>query len=203
MSLDQDSRPTLTGREVFSTGGRVADFWRWAMNDLQMNTTRGFLAEYLVACAVDSPDQHRFEWAPYDVEGADGTRLEVKSSGYLQSWNPGRPSTPRWSFGAVDTTRQWSDKAGSYVPVDPATRVHAWVFALQTARTVEEYSPTNVGQWEFRVLANRELLSLPQRSIGLKKLDSLGVRAVDYEGLAGAVKAARRRSVRLGSAPDG
>jgi hypothetical protein len=33
----------------------VLDFWRWALGDLRMNTARGYLAEFLVACACALP----------------------------------------------------------------------------------------------------------------------------------------------------
>src|SRR4051794_39486014 len=48
------AQPPLTGSECSSNGDTVLDFWRWAMGDLRMNNTRGCLAEYLVARAVNA-----------------------------------------------------------------------------------------------------------------------------------------------------
>jgi hypothetical protein len=42
----------LNGSERFTgLDATVADFWRWAFSDLRNNTTRGILAEFLVARA--------------------------------------------------------------------------------------------------------------------------------------------------------
>jgi hypothetical protein len=49
---------------------------------------------FMVAKAVDSPERFRVEWAPVDVLAADGTRIEVKTSSYLQSRAQERPSRP-------------------------------------------------------------------------------------------------------------
>ena len=40
------------GRRFVGLDATVADFWRWAFSDLRDNTTRGILAEFLVAKAV-------------------------------------------------------------------------------------------------------------------------------------------------------
>lgn len=190
-------RRRLTGKESLLPRRTVADFWRWAMNDLQMNTTRGFLAEYIVAQAVKSKSDHRVEWDVFDVLAGDGTRIEVKSSGFLQSWAIAGRSTPRWGFSAIDTTRIWDEELREYVDVDPADRVDVWVFALQTATSMKEFDPTEIGQWEFRVVANCELLGLTQRSIGLRGLDTLGVKSVSYDDLANEVNSVARRNSRL------
>lgn len=55
------------------------------MSDLRTNNVRGYVAEFLVAQAVGA-DAARVEWDPWDVAAPDGTRIEVKSSGYLQAW---------------------------------------------------------------------------------------------------------------------
>jgi hypothetical protein len=45
--------PPLDGSESFSgVDATVLDFWRFALSDLRMNNTRGYLAEFLVAKAV-------------------------------------------------------------------------------------------------------------------------------------------------------
>jgi hypothetical protein len=59
----------LDGSERFHTGGRaldfdVTDFWRWSLSDHVSNATRGRLAEYIVARALDIPSSGvRDEWA--------------------------------------------------------------------------------------------------------------------------------------------
>ncbi len=71
----------------------VADFWSWAFSDLRANTTRGVLAEFLVAKAVGATQPVREAWDNYDVLAPDGTRIEVKSSAYLQSWTQSATQT--------------------------------------------------------------------------------------------------------------
>jgi hypothetical protein len=64
----------------------VVDFLRWALSDLRENTTRGVLAEYLVAKAVGDERALRSGWDDFDVRAIDGTTIEVKCSAFLQSW---------------------------------------------------------------------------------------------------------------------
>jgi len=135
----------------------VLDFWRWALGDLRMNTARGYLVEFLVARALGDPSRVRVEWGPYDVEAADGTRVEVKATGRLQSWATRALSTPTWTFKSVRAASVWSEELGVMVDVEPEKRVHAWVFALHTTVDPAQYDPLDIAQWEFRVMAHREL----------------------------------------------
>jgi hypothetical protein len=185
-------RRFLDGGEELTPGRTVADFWRWAMNDLQMNTTRGFLADYLVARAVEAQAPHRVEWDVFDVLASDGTRIEVKSSGYLQSWSPESVSKPMWMFKAIDITRIWDDELVSYVDVEPAERVDVWVFALQACDEPAAFDPTDIGQWRFWAVSNRRLLEHGTRSIGIAGLEKLAGESVQYEKLAALVARARK-----------
>lgn len=188
----------LSGDEHFAFGPTVLDFWRWALGDLRMNTIRGFLAEFMVAEAVSSPARFRVEWAAFDVLGADGTRIEVKASGYLQSWSQRRTSVPSYTFKSVASDSVWNEELATYDPVDPADRVDVWVFALQTCRDHDKYNPLAVDQWDFRVVAHRELLASGQRSAGLPFFDRLRIEPVSWRQLEDAVSASRTRNERLG-----
>ena len=84
----------LIGQEQFTgVSGTVAEFWRWGFSDLRTNIVRGVLAEFLVAKAVAAREPVRIAWDNFDVVSAAGTRIEVKSSAYLQSWAQKRLST--------------------------------------------------------------------------------------------------------------
>ena len=98
-----------------------------------MNNARGYLVEFLVAQALGDSAPMRVEWGAFDVRAEGGTRVEVKTTGRLQSWTLKRLSTPAWSFKSVRASRVWSEELADYVTVDPYDRVHVWVFALQTA----------------------------------------------------------------------
>ena len=196
MGIAEPIRPSrvtaLTGREQLSTGPNVLEFWQWALGDLRMNTIRGFLVEFLVAQAVGETAPHRVEWAPFDIKGADGTRIEVKSTAYLQSWITRKLTTPRWNFKTVDSAKSWDEASGQEFPINPIDRADVWVFALQTSQVPEEYDPLDIDQWEFRAVPHVQLFELKQRSTGISTLDRLGVTPVAFDGLADAVKKARK-----------
>jgi hypothetical protein len=81
----------LVGSEPFHHAGRphgfdVLSFWRWASSDLVGNALRGLVAEYLVARAVGAHVSTRTEWDAVDVTTPGGIRMEVKTSGRVQTW---------------------------------------------------------------------------------------------------------------------
>ena len=197
--LEPSQLQILSGSERFSFGATVLDFWRWSLGDLRMNTARGFLVEFLVAQAVGADAPMRVEWASHDVEAPDGTRIEVKASGYLQSWVTRRPSVPTFRFKSAYATTVWDSAVADYVEVDVEERVHIWVFALQTCREHESYDPLEIKQWEFRVLPHRSLVRTGQKSAGLSFFDRLGAPPVVWEELPSAITAGRREHDRLGT----
>jgi hypothetical protein len=165
-----------------------------------MNTARGFLAEFLVARAVGSTDPIRVEWASYDVEAPDGTRIEVKATGYAQSWSHARDSTPSYDFKSAYATTTWDDERGEYVRVRPEERVHVWVFALHTARLGDPYDPLDIARWEFRVVPHGALIRTGQKSAGLSLFDRLGIEPVGWHDLPEAIAAARAEHDRIAAA---
>jgi len=104
-----------------------------------MNTARGYLVEYLVAQALKDETPVRVEWGPYDARGLDGTLVEIKTAGYLQSWVTRRRATRSWSFKSVRADRVWSDEQAGYLPIargpvamlpDSYTAVHRYDGAI-------------------------------------------------------------------------
>jgi hypothetical protein len=176
----------------------VFDFWRWALGDLRMNNARGYLAEFLVARALGDPSPVREEWASYDVKAADGTLVEVKATGRLQSWVTKRLSTPSWRFASVRASTVWSDELNAEIPIEPENRVHVWIFALHTAVESADYDPGDVTQWEFRVVPHRQLLASEQVSARLSFFDRMQIAPVPYSELRDAVTIARKRNDALG-----
>lgn len=91
------------GDETFSLSGnplefRLSAFWQWSASDLVSNATRGVLAEFLVASALGLAGGVRAEWDAFDILLADGTRVEVKSAAYLQSWAHAKLSNVTFSI---------------------------------------------------------------------------------------------------------
>jgi len=197
--LGADDRFRLDGKE---TALSVSDFWAWAVGDLRMNTARGFLAEFLVAQAVGSPAPIRVEWAAYDVEGADGTRIEVKASGYSQSWG-GPESKPRYRFKAVNADQQWDEERGEYLAIEAADRVHVWVFALHMARRDQSYDQLDLDSWSFQAVPHAWLLATGQTSAAPTFFEQNGFEPVAWSELGEAVKAARTEHERLRQEPAG
>jgi hypothetical protein len=181
--------PRLTGSERFSNGDSVLDFWRWALGDLRMNNARGYLAEYLVARAVGAEAPIRTEWAGWDVETPDGTRIEVKSSGYLQSWRQARPSRPTFQLAGVYRDTAWDERVGTDVRV-PGGRVHVWVFALHSCREPDLYDPLDVSAWRFWTVPHATVAGLGQKSASLSTIERLAS-ATSLDGVDRAVAAAR------------
>lgn len=131
------------------------------------------------------------------LQAADGTLVEVKATGRLQSWATKKLSPPLWTFRSVRASMLWAEELGRYVEIQPENRVHFWVFALHAATGPAAYDPTDLSQWEFRVLAHRQLLASGQVSAKLSFFDRLGIAPVRHAGLRDAVTAARARNDEL------
>jgi hypothetical protein len=186
MTFDPPRAAQLTGAEPFDgVDATVNDFWRFAMNDLRTNNVRGYLAEFLVARAIGA-EASRVEWAPWDVTGPDGTRVEVKSSGYLQAWGQKKLSIPRFRVAAAyawdDLTEAWS---GSQ-----AFNADAYVFCLHTAVKHEGYDPLDVSQWQFYVADRRAVEEQAGASMGLTTLANVAGPPMVFSELAEAVATA-------------
>lgn len=157
-------RTGLTGAEpVAGTSATVADFWRFAMSDLRMNNTRGYLAEFLVAQALGLRDVRRIEWDAYDLLVDERIRVEVKSSAYLQAWEQRQLSTIRFTG-----LRGQMPGAAVDAPVAPTLNADVYVFCVQTATDHGLYDPLDLAQWQFYVLGRSDL-----EAAGVK--DSLGL----------------------------
>lgn len=143
-----------SGQEPFHDGSRplgfdLLNFWQWSTSDLVSNATRGVIAEYLVAQALGVADRTvREEWAAYDVVAGDGTRVEVKSAAYVQSWHQNRLSPISFR---TPKTLAW-DRHGLVQSQDASRHADVYVFALLAHTDQATLDPLNVAQWEFYVL---------------------------------------------------
>lgn len=130
----------LKGNERFHFDGKelpkasVKDFWSWANSDILNNTTRGILAEYLVAQALslDISKSIRKEWDAYDLLYKE-TKIEVKSTAYVQVWNEeNKLSTPEFKISS--------------------RKCDVYVFCLLAEKKKGETDPLNLSQWKFCVV---------------------------------------------------
>jgi hypothetical protein len=155
----------------------VGDFWSWAYSDLFSNTVRPLFAEFIVGKALGVIERPRMEWTPYDfVYG--GKRIEVKSSGYLQSEPQNRLSTI--TFDIENRKQEWDMMASRYR--DKTTRsADCYVFCLHSEADEAIANILDLAQWEFCVMSTDEIEGRfgSQKSVALSRIRS-AVRAVPY-----------------------
>ena len=132
------------GQPICATG---RDFWQWAGSDLVSNTFRGWLAEFLVAQALDGAGGVSHDWEAYDLQIED-MRIEVKASGYVQSWTQERLSERRF---AIRAARAWdsetdtlSDRIGRHSDL--------YVFCLHDHKHQPTLDPLDVGAFGSMVM---------------------------------------------------
>lgn len=88
---------------------------------------RGNFAEFLVALAVGDTGRHRQTWDNWDVTTRSGLRVEVKASGYLQSW-PQRELS-KLSFSGL-AARTWDPDTNTFGDT-PELRADVYVFCTR------------------------------------------------------------------------
>lgn len=183
-----------SGDEPFHNQGNtlgfdLLGFWQWSASDIVSNATRGVVAEYLVASALGVADKTvREEWADWDVEAPDGTRIEVKSSAFIQSWY--QKCYSDISFG-YSKSLGW-DKETNRQGTEKKRHADVYVFALLGHKVQKTLDPRDVSQWEFFVLPTVKLddRTRSQDSITLKSLRELAGESVSYSGLKNAINEA-------------
>ncbi len=157
------------------------EFWKWAFSDFLSNTLRGVLAEYIVACAAGCTERPRVEWDAYDLVTPDGTRIEVKSSAYLQSWKQDKHSAIRFD---ISQKKSWD--ADSNKSLEYATRsADVYVFCLFAATDKTTANPLNESQWSFLVCSSNFLNQKfgQQKTVGLAALEEKGLQQISFDRL--------------------
>jgi hypothetical protein len=173
MNLGPKKITKKTGQETFLSKSelkkmRLVDFWRWSTSDLLTNTTRGILAEYIVATDLGVDEILRNDWEPYDLTSEDGMKIEVKSSAYIQTWNQSQLSKIIYNI----------KPATKYNPITnrfdgkPQRHSDYYIFCLLHHIDQETINPLDLDQWTFYVLDSRTLdKELPnQKTITLSSL---------------------------------
>ena len=186
--------PLLTGNERFKLNGNnsefsVKDFWAWSTSDLLDNTTRGSVAEFLVAKALDVDFLYaKMDWEPYDLLYGE-TRIEVKCSSYWQSWDRGdkHPKASEIQFD-ISPAYAWISEEKKYSD-DYKRNSDIYVFCLFGDKNKPSYDVMNLDQWRFFVIRTDELNKLgEQKSIRLNPLINLYPTECMFDGLKAAVE---------------
>ncbi len=163
----------------------LLSFWQWAGSDLISNAQRGILAEFLVAHALGVDCGVRTEWDAYDLITDSGIKVEVKASGFVQSW-----AQEKLSSVGFDIAPKLSWDASTNTSATEAARpADVYVFAVHAHIDQASIDPLNVNQWEFYVLATPVLDQEcgGQKRISLGTLQRLCPRVVPFESLGAAV----------------
>ena len=182
--LDKIEVIKKTGEEPLVSSGeelsvRLSDFWSWANSDLLNNVARGTLAEFLVAYALDIVGKPRVEWDAKDLEDKDGTKIEVKSSAYVQSWHQKGYSSITFD---IEPKRSW-DPATNEMSTSPHRSCDIYVFCL-LHRKSKDVDPLNMDHWKFYVVSTRKLNKKlgNQKTMALSTLKKLA-KSVPYDKL--------------------
>ena len=182
--------PPLTGTESIvglpaeAGNATVLDFWRWAFGDLCTNDTRCTYGEWMVhqIFGIDAP---RHSWAGYDAETAEGVRIEVKTSAYIQSWKQEKASVI--AFGDLKSHKV--NAQTGRLEAEETFAADLYVFCVEVERDGAKWQALELSQWEFYVLPRRVLVQLNQKSMCLSTVrrhcdpmtaEQLRARAFDY-----------------------
>lgn len=175
--LSQQKAELLDGEEPFNVGGerslKLLDYWRWSGSELLGNTTRGILAEFLVAAALGLHKRPRAEWGGYDLRMESGTTIEVKSSAYVQSWKQEKYFPIKFTI--APRFWSWDPETGKSTGGNVKQRwADMYVFCVFTKKE-PPFNPLDTAAWDFYVLPTKVLDQecSEQKTIRLSSLEKL------------------------------
>jgi hypothetical protein len=126
----------------------LLDFWAWAFSDVLTNTTRGMVAEFIVATALGIDiNKPRDGWAIFDLT-YKSHGIEVKSASYHQRWYQQRLSTISFN---VPKRRGWDANTNKLNPISKR-QADIYILSLLAEKDREKVNPLNLDQWEFWVV---------------------------------------------------
>jgi hypothetical protein len=192
MMLSKISSNQKTGNEHFRFDDKILNnnllsFWQWGFSDILSNTTRGILAEFIVATSLEIDlNIPREEWDNYDLETSDGVKIEVKSAAFLQSWSQSKLSSISFSIKPSKIYYAETNKREAIAQ----RSADAYIFCLLNHKDKATVNPINIDQWEFYVLSTPEInkYSLNQKSITLNSLRKI-TRALKFDEIKNEVQA--------------
>lgn len=168
----------ITGEERFlfknqDLGFSVLDFWRFAYSEIKSDP-RDDIAEFLVSKALGVDEAYnRKNWTVFDIlYPGDGThlpngyRIEVKSTGYYQTWR---------TDGKVSQHRAFSIRKSQDANGIVARHSDVYVFCLLNGYTSDDTNPLNVESWDFYIVATNRINSVcaENKSITLSRVKKL------------------------------
>lgn len=190
MNLQEIQTIPRTGTEKFCENDKslnfgLIDFWAWNQSDLIENRNRGILAEFLIRQALGIKTPTRLEWDAYDLITENGTKIEVKSSAYIQAWEQEKYS--KISFDIKPTSSLKSDNSYS-----KSKKRHSdiYIFCLLHHKDQETINPLNLDQWAFYIVTTKELNDkIPnQKTIGISTIEVLNHQKCKFSEIKNCVK---------------
>ncbi|MDW5288746.1 hypothetical protein [Formosa sp. PL04] len=148
-----------TGEECLKDNGQntnynLLDFWRWSVSDILSNATRGRFAEFVVGTAIEiNPENLRVEWDAYDILTKDGTKIEVKSAAYIQSWDQKKFSNISFS---IKSARSWEGE-NNMQRGERKRHADLYVFCHLKHKVKKTIDPLKMEQWDFYILPTYRL----------------------------------------------
>lgn len=160
---------------------KLSDYWSWAHSELLCNTERGIIAEYLVACALGIQKNDRESWDKYDLLSSNGIRIEVKASGYIQTW--AQKELSKIVFG-VHKSYGWNSTSGKYDDTQKR-QSDVYVFCVHKHKEQDTVNPLNAKQWDFYVVSTKFLNDKigNQKTISLSSVEKLEAIKCSYSQL--------------------
>jgi hypothetical protein len=162
-----------TGQETFlskteSKKIRLLEFWQWSTSNLLTNTTRGILAEFIVATDLGVDGILQNDWESYDLTSKNGIKIEIKASAYIQTWHQAKLSKIIYS---IKPTTGWNPVTNKFEGT-PQRHSDYYIFCLLHHKDQKTINPLDLDQWTFYILATKTLDNkLPnQKTITLSSL---------------------------------
>ena len=175
-----------SGDECFfaNSGEAVAslkEFWQWAYSDLLGNAERGAVAEFIVATALGVHKNVRVSWDKFDLLSKEGIKIEVKTSGFIQTWE--QKSLSKLVFG-IAPTFGWDSVTNTY-DTERARQSDLYVFCVHKHTKQETIDPLDIKQWDFYLLATAVIDKVfgEQKTATLNSLKKAGAVLCQYETL--------------------
>ena len=147
------------------------DFWRYAYSNLIDNRNRAALAEYIVAKALGVTNTPDTSWESFDILSSEGIKVEVKCSGFVQSWKQDKLSVlPSFDikkkYGWKGDTNEWDGILDRQADV--------YVFCLHIEEDKDNLKPLASDSWRFYVVATSVINEkiLEQKSVGISTIEN-------------------------------
>ena len=163
--------------KISNTNRTILDLWRWGFSDLIQNINRGILAEFIIAWILKLDNTPRNPWDPYDLLTKDGKRIEVKSTGYLQSWDYGTKPYPKF---VILQRQRWTEYG---LETNAEYNADIYILCYHKEKNRDILDPMDLYQWDFWIFSKDEIISLlkGKKSISISFLEKEKYKPIEID----------------------